>query len=83
MTEYLLKIKKTKNTKSLLNYLQSLDFVSLIPKKANDTTTKEKPGVIVAKKVKKSFSDFLNNLPEVEYQEDDVLAEIKKMRNEA
>ncbi len=72
MQEFVLTTSESIQSKKLIAYLRTLDYVTLKP------TTKvrsEKVG-------KQKMTKFLEELPEVEHDEQDVLNAIKEMRND-
>jgi hypothetical protein len=77
MTQYIITLEDESKAKSLITFLKSLDFVNIKPK-----TDIEKKINKPSNKKPKSLSSFLQNLPEVDYNELDVIDAIKLMRDE-
>lgn len=77
MTQYIITLEDESKAKSLITFLKSLDFVNIKPK-----TDMEKNTTKSSNKSPKSLSSFLRNLPEVDYNELDVIDAIKLMRDE-
>jgi hypothetical protein len=77
MTQYIITLEDESKAKSLITFLKSLDFVNIKPKTATEKNTNKS-----SNKSPKSLSSFLQSLPEVDYNESDVIDAIKLMRNE-
>ncbi len=77
MTQYIITLEDESKAKSLITFLQSLDFVNIKPKTGNEKKI-NKP----SNKKPTSLSGFLRSLPEVDYNELDVINAIKLMRDE-
>lgn len=77
MTQYIITLEDESKAKSLITFLKSLDFVNIKPKSDMEKNL-NKP----SNKNPKSLSSFLRSLPEVDYNELDVIDAIKLMRDE-
>lgn len=77
MTEYIITLEDESKAKSLITFLKSLDFVNIKPK-----TNRVKNMSKLSNKSPKSLSSFLRSLPDVDYNESDVIDAIKLMRDE-
>ena len=77
MTQYIITLEDESKAKSLITFLKSLDFVNIKPK-----TDVEKKINKLSNKKPTSLSSFLRSLPEVDYNELDVIDAIKLMRDE-
>ena len=77
MTQYIITLEDESKAKSLITFLKSLDFVNIKPK-----TDIEKKVSKPSNKKPTSLSSFLQSLPEVDYNELDVIDAIKLMRDE-
>jgi hypothetical protein len=77
MTQYIITLEDESKAKSLITFLKSLDFVNIKPK-----TDIEKKINKPSNKKPTSLSSFLRSLPEVDYNELDVIDAIKLMRDE-
>jgi hypothetical protein len=77
MTEYIITIEDESKAKSLITYLKSLDFVKIKPK-----TVMVKEIIRPSNRISKSLSSFLKGLPEVDYNDLDVINAINLMRHE-
>lgn len=70
MAEFILKTTQSIQSVKLIEYLKTLDYVSITPKKT------------IANKSKNGLTTFLENLPEIDYNETEVVEAIKDMRRE-
>lgn len=77
MTQYVITLEDESKAKSLITFLKSLDFINIKPKIETEKNI-NKP----FNNSPKSLSSFLRNLPEIEYNELDVIDAIKLMRDE-
>jgi hypothetical protein len=77
MTEYILKIEKSKQSAMLVKYLKSLDFV-IVEAKQNTQISKRRNTIKPQKEDR--FIKFLEALPNVEFTEQEVNESILEMR---
>lgn len=74
MTQYIITLEDESKAKSLITFLKSLDFVTIKPSKNINNSSAKPP---------KNLSNFLRSLPEINYNESDVVDAIKLIRDEA
>jgi hypothetical protein len=79
MTEYILKIEESKQSTMLVKYLKSLDFVVVEAKRNMNPNIAKRKNTIKPKQ-EDDFIKFLDSLPEVEYNEQEVNNAIAEMR---
>lgn len=77
MTQYIITLQDEAKGNSLITFLNSLDFVTIQPKAFMQKDTHK-----ASKRKPENLSSFLQSLPEVDYNESDVIEVLKLMRDE-